>query len=154
MSALTKVFGRNLAIAAILTWPRTAAAGLFIALLVLIVAVPVSQGADEYVMLYPIATTNFGRVLRVSGIADPGQSIRIEANEVVVARTVANSTERDFQHRVAIMRCLIGHGVAEEEQSRCPTDTRRLPLARASGYDRRRSWSCPRWSSRASDRPH
>lgn len=90
MSALTKVFGRNRAIAAILMWPRATAAGLLTALLVLIVAVPVSQGADEDVMLYPIATANFGRVLRVSGIADPGQAIRIEANEVVVARTVAN----------------------------------------------------------------
>lgn len=90
MSALTKVFGRNRAIAGILTWPRAVAAGLLTALLVLIVAVPVSQGADEDVMLYPIATANFGRVLRVSGIADPGQTIRIEANEVVVARTVAN----------------------------------------------------------------
>lgn len=90
MSALKKVFGRNRAIAVILTWPRAVAAGLLIALLVLTVAVPVSQGADEDVMLYPIATMNFGRVIRVSGIADPGQAIRIEANEVIVARTVAN----------------------------------------------------------------
>lgn len=90
MSAHTKVLGRNRAIAAILTWPRAAAAGLLTAFLVLIVAVPVSQGADEDVMLYPIATANFGRVLRVSGIADPGQAIRIEANEIIVARTVAN----------------------------------------------------------------
>lgn len=73
-------------------WRRTAAIFVSILLLATMVIVPVTQGADDDLELYPLAASNFGRVLRVSGVAEPGQVVRIEANEVMVARTIANES--------------------------------------------------------------
>jgi len=73
-------------------WKRAAAIVVSLSLLATVVIVPVTQGADDDLVLYPLAQSNFGRVLRVSGVAEPGQVVRIEANEVMVARTVANES--------------------------------------------------------------
>jgi hypothetical protein len=73
-------------------WRRAAAIAVSVLLLATLVIVPATQGADDDLILYPLAPSNFGRVLRVSGIAEPGQKIRIEANKVVAARTVANES--------------------------------------------------------------
>lgn len=73
-------------------WKRAAAIVVSLSLLATVVIVPVTQGADDDLVLYPLAQSNFGRVLRVSGVAEPGQVVRIEANEAVVARTIANES--------------------------------------------------------------
>ena len=73
-------------------WRRAAAMFVSALLLATLVIVPVTQGADEDLILYPLSPSNFGRVLRVSGVAEPGQVVRIEANKVVVARTIANES--------------------------------------------------------------
>ena len=84
-------------------WPRLAVAAAFLCLLAGLIIVPVSQGAEDDLLLYPLASSNFGRVLRVSGIANPGQAVRIEANGQIVARTVANESG-DFAVAFAPMR--------------------------------------------------
>jgi FlgD Ig-like domain len=73
-------------------WPSVLAFVAIIGLLAGLVVVPASHGAEDDLQLYPLASSNFGRVLRVSGIANPGQAVRIEANGQVVARTVANES--------------------------------------------------------------
>ena len=73
-------------------WRRVAAMVASVFLLASLAIIPATRGADDDLILYPLAASNFGRVLRVSGIADPGQALRIEANGVVVARTVANGS--------------------------------------------------------------
>jgi hypothetical protein len=73
-------------------WRRVAAVVASVLLLAGLVIVPVSQGADDDLMLYPLEPSNFGRVLRVSGVADPGQVVKIEANGILVAKTVANES--------------------------------------------------------------
>ena len=73
-------------------WKRAAAIVVSLLMLATVVIVPVTQGADDDLELYPLAASNFGRVLRVSGVAEPGQVVRIEANEVMVARTIANES--------------------------------------------------------------
>ena len=73
-------------------WRRIAALVASILLLAGLVILPVSQGADDDLMLYPLEPSNYGRVLRVSGVADPGRVVKIEANGVVVAKTVANES--------------------------------------------------------------
>lgn len=73
-------------------WRRATAIFVSVLLLATVVIVPVTQGADDDLVIYPLAASNFGRVLRVSGVAEPGQVVRIEANKVVVARTIANES--------------------------------------------------------------
>ena len=73
-------------------WRRVAAVVASILVLATVVLVPATQGADDDLILYPLAASNFGRVLRVSGVAEPGQVVRIEANKVVVAKTIANGS--------------------------------------------------------------
>lgn len=73
-------------------WPGVMAVVAVVCLLAGLVIVPKSHGAEDDLQLYPLASSNFGRVLRVSGIANPGQAVRIEANGEVVARTVANES--------------------------------------------------------------
>ena len=73
-------------------WKRAAAILFSLSLLATVVIVPVTQGADDDVVIYPLASANFGRMLRVSGIAGPRQAVRIEANGIVVAKTVANGS--------------------------------------------------------------
>jgi hypothetical protein len=73
-------------------WRRAVAVIASVLLLATVIIVPVTQGADDDLILYPLAPSNFGRVLRVSGVADPGQTIKIEANGVVVAKTIANES--------------------------------------------------------------
>lgn len=53
--------------------------------------VSVTRGADD-LQLYPLSAANYGRVLRVSGLAEPGQRIRIEVDGAVAGRTVANES--------------------------------------------------------------
>lgn len=72
-------------------------------LIAAIVAVPVTQGAQDELLLRPIDPHSFGRTLRISGLADPGQMVRIEANDVVVARTVANR-DGDFAAHLTLPR--------------------------------------------------
>ncbi len=84
-------------------WPGVAVVIATLLLLAGLVVVPASQGAEDDLQLYPLASSNFGRVLRVSGIANPGQAVRIEANGQVVARTVANESG-DFAVAFAPMR--------------------------------------------------
>lgn len=73
-------------------WPRLAVAAALLCLVAGLIIVPASQGAEDDLLLYPLSSSNYGRVLRVSGIANPGQAIRIEANGQVVARTIANES--------------------------------------------------------------
>lgn len=73
-------------------WRRVAAVVASVLLLAGLVIIPVSQGADDDLMLYPLEPSNFGRMLRVSGVADPAQVVKIEANGVVVAKIVANDS--------------------------------------------------------------
>ncbi len=73
-------------------WARAVVALGVLALAAVAIVVPVSEGADDDIVLYPLPAANFGRVLRVSGIAEPGQSVLIEANDAIVARTVANES--------------------------------------------------------------
>lgn len=72
-------------------------------LIAAIVAVPVTQGAQDDVLLRLIDPHSFGRTLRISGLADPGQAVRIEANDVVVAKTVANR-DGDFAAHLTLPR--------------------------------------------------
>jgi hypothetical protein len=73
-------------------WHRIVAVVVSLLLLASLAIVPATQGADDDLILYPLAPSNFGRVLRVSGVADPGQAIKIKANGVVVAKTIANES--------------------------------------------------------------
>jgi hypothetical protein len=60
--------------------------------LVTVLAVPASQSADNEILLYPLPEANYGTLLRVTGSAPPRQSIRIEANQMLVAKTRANES--------------------------------------------------------------
>lgn len=73
-------------------WRRIVAVVASLLLLASLAIIPATQGADDDLILYPLAPSNFGRVLRVSGVADPGQAIKVEANGVVVAKTIANES--------------------------------------------------------------
>jgi hypothetical protein len=73
-------------------WRRIVAVVASFLLLASLAIIPATQGADDDLILYPLAPSNFGRVLRVSGVADPGQAVKIEANGVVVAKTIANES--------------------------------------------------------------
>lgn len=77
-------------------------------LLAALLNVSATWGADDDLQLYPLSAANYGRVLRVSGLAEPGQRVRIEVDGAVASRTVANESG-DFvafltlsrgQHRV------------------------------------------------------
>lgn len=92
MSAPNNASDRNAQAPKSRRWQRIIAVVASVLLLATVVIVPVTQGADDDLILYPLASSNFGRVLRVSGVAEPGQVVRIEANKVVVARTVANES--------------------------------------------------------------
>lgn len=96
-------------------WPRLAVAAGFLCLLAGLIVVPASQGAEDNLLLYPLASSNFGRVLRVSGIANPGQAVRIEANGQVVARTVANESG-DFAVAFAPVRGMNTIRAVEDER--------------------------------------
>jgi parallel beta-helix repeat protein len=67
-------------------WRRVIAVVASLFLMATVVIVPATQGADDDLMLYPLQASNFSRVLRVSGVAEPGQVVRIEA------KTVANES--------------------------------------------------------------
>lgn len=73
-------------------WRRIVAVVASLLLLASLAIIPATQGADDDLILYPLAPSSFGRVLRISGVADPGQAIKIEANGVEVAKTIANES--------------------------------------------------------------
>ena len=54
--------------------------------------VSATRGADDELQLYPLSAANYGRVLRVSGLAEPGQRVRIEVDGAAAGRTVANES--------------------------------------------------------------
>lgn len=55
-------------------------------------AIPVTRSADVELLLYPLPAANYGMQLRITGSAPAGQSLRIEANGVVLAKTRANES--------------------------------------------------------------
>lgn len=73
-------------------WNKVIAVVASILLLATLAIVPATQGADDDLILTPLASSNFGRMLRVSGLAEPGQTVNIEADGVVVAKTIANES--------------------------------------------------------------
>jgi hypothetical protein len=73
-------------------WGRSIAAVVSFLLLASLAIIPATRGAGDDLILYPLAPSNFGRVLRVSGVADPGQAVKIEANGILVAKTIANES--------------------------------------------------------------
>lgn len=73
-------------------WNKVIAVVASILLLATLAIVPATQGADDDLILTPLASSNFSRMLRVSGLAEPGQTVNIEADGVVVAQTVANES--------------------------------------------------------------
>lgn len=99
MTVKSKYLGERVAPAGKSRWRRWLAGTTAVAALAALLIVPVTQGADDDMQLYPLPAVNHGRVLRVSGLAEPGQAIRIEIDGAVVARTRANASG-DF---VAVM---------------------------------------------------
>lgn len=91
MSESIKSSDRNARRLTLTRWRRALALCVAV-LLATVVIVPMTQGADDDLVLYPLAPSNFGRVLRVSGVAEPGQVVRIEANKTIVAKTIANES--------------------------------------------------------------
>jgi hypothetical protein len=73
-------------------WMRVSVLVVSALLLAGLIVVPVTQGAEDEIILYPLGPSSFENVLRVSGIAQPGQVLRIESNKKVVARTIANES--------------------------------------------------------------
>ncbi len=57
-----------------------------------VLMVPATRSADDEILLYPLPEANYGALLHVTGHAPPQQAIRIEANQVVVAKTRANES--------------------------------------------------------------
>jgi parallel beta-helix repeat protein len=66
-----------------------------------VLVIPISRSADDEILLYPLPDANYGTLLRVTGSAPSGQTLRIEANHVVVAKTRANESG-DFAVAVAL----------------------------------------------------
>lgn len=54
--------------------------------------IPISRSADDEILLYPLPDAHYGTLLRVTGNAPSGQTLRIEVNHVVVAKTRANES--------------------------------------------------------------
>lgn len=91
MTTMSKHSGVRVANAGKSAWRRWLAGATVAAVLAALLIVPVTQGADDDVQLYPLPVANYGRLLRVTGLAEPGQVIRIEIDDIVVARTRANA---------------------------------------------------------------
>lgn len=91
MTTMSKHSGVQVAIAGKSAWRRWLAGATVAVVLAALLIVPVTQGADDDVQLYPLPVANYGRLLRVTGLAEPGQAIRIEIDGAVVARTRANA---------------------------------------------------------------
>ncbi|UHQ23390.1 hypothetical protein LVB77_01360 [Lysobacter sp. 5GHs7-4] len=72
-------------------------------LLAALLNVTATRGADDDLLLYPLSAVNYARVLRVTGLAEPGQRVRIEVDGVVAGKTVANASG-DFVFLIAPSR--------------------------------------------------
>lgn len=92
MAAKSKYSEGRIASAGQSRWRRWVAGTTVMAALAALLIVPVTQGADDDVQLYPLPASNYGRLLRVTGLAEPGQAVRIEIDGAVVARTRANAS--------------------------------------------------------------
>lgn len=66
-----------------------------------VLVIPITRSSDDEILLYPLPDANYGTLLRVTGSAPPGQTVRIEANHGVVAKTRANESG-DFAVAVAL----------------------------------------------------
>ncbi len=55
-------------------------------------AIPITRSADDDILLYPLPQASYEALLRVTGSAPAGQTLRIEANHIVVAKTRANES--------------------------------------------------------------
>jgi hypothetical protein len=59
-----------------------------------------SQGPDLNILLYPLPASNYEPVLRISGLAEPGQELQVRLDQATVAVTRANESG-DFVARIA-----------------------------------------------------
>jgi FlgD Ig-like domain len=78
---------------------RAAAVGAAVAAITLSAVITASQGPDLNILLYPLPESNYDPLLRISGLAEPGQELKIQVNQKTVAVTRANESG-DFVARI------------------------------------------------------
>ncbi len=80
---------------------RAAMFGMVLAAIMLSAVLSASHGPDLSILLYPLPTSNVEASLRITGLTEPGQSLRIQVDETTVAVTRANASG-DFAAKLVL----------------------------------------------------